>query len=61
MRILLLVLFSAAAIFAEDPQAITPATQVPDNLSIPAQLSKAVDTKKCKAGDVVEMRTLEPC
>jgi len=60
MRILLLVLFSAFAIFAEDPQATIPATEVPDNLSIPAQLSKTVDTKKCKAGDEVEMRTLEP-
>ncbi len=60
MRILLLVLVSAFAIFAEDPPATTPAGQAPDNLSIPAQLGKTVDTKKCKAGDVVELRTLEP-
>jgi hypothetical protein len=60
MRTLLLVLFSAIAIFAEDPQATTAASQVPDNLSIPAKLNKSIDTKKCKAGDVVELRTLEP-
>ena len=60
MRILLLVLFSAITVFAEDPPATTPVGEVPDNLSIPAQLSKTVDTKKCKPGDVVEMRTLQP-
>ncbi len=60
MRMLLLVLFSAIAVLAQDPQATTPADQVPDNLRIPAQLNKTIDTKKCKAGDVVEMRTLEP-
>ncbi len=60
MRVLLLVLFSAITVFAEDPQAVTTTTQVPGNLSIPAQLSKTIDTKKCKAGDAVEMRTLEP-
>ncbi len=60
MRVLLLVLFSAITVFAEDPQAVTTTAQVPDNLSIPAQLSKTVDTKKCKAGDAVEMKTLEP-
>ena len=60
MRILLLVLCSAIALFAEEPGATAPASQAPDNLSIPAQLNKTIDTKKCKAGDVVEMRTLEP-
>jgi hypothetical protein len=60
MRILLLVLFSAISVFAEDPQTIDASGQVPDNLSIPVQLSKTIDTKKCKAGDKVEMRTLEP-
>ena len=60
MRILFFVLLSAFAIFAENPQTPTPAGEAPDNLSIPAQLNKTVDTKKCKPGDVVEMRTLEP-
>jgi hypothetical protein len=60
VRILLIVLLSAAAIFAEDPQTNPSAGDVPNNLSIPAQLSQTVDTKKCKAGDAVEMRTLEP-
>lgn len=60
MRILLLILFSALAIFAEDPSATTAASQVPDNLSIPARLGKTIDTKKCKPGDAFEMRTLEP-
>ncbi len=60
MRTLLLVLFSAITIFAEDPQATTAASQAPDSLSIPAKLTKTIDTKKCKAGDVVELRTLEP-
>jgi hypothetical protein len=60
MRVLLLVLFSAITVFAEDPQAVTTTTQGADNLSIPAQLSETIDTKKCKAGDAVEMRTLEP-
>lgn len=54
------VLFSAVAVFAEDPQAIAPNSQVPENLSIPAQLSKTIDTSKCKPGDAVEMRSLEP-
>jgi hypothetical protein len=60
MRTLCLVLFSAITIFAEDPQATTAASPAPDNLSIPAKLNKTIDTKKCKAGDVVELRTLEP-
>jgi hypothetical protein len=60
MRILLLVLCSAIAVFAEEPTAAVSSSQVPDNLSIPVRLSKTVDTKKCKAGDAVEMRTLEP-
>ncbi len=60
MRVLLVVLFSAITVFAEDPQAVTTVAQVPDNLSIPARLAKTIDTKKCKAGDVVEMTTLEP-
>ena len=60
MRTLLLVLFAAITVFAEDPQVTTPASQVPDNLSIPAKLNKTIDTKKCKAGDVVELQTLEP-
>jgi hypothetical protein len=57
---LLLVLFSAIAVFAEDPQAVPPDSRAPDNLSIPAKLNKTIDTKKCKAGDAVEMQTLEP-
>jgi hypothetical protein len=60
MRVLLPVLFSAITLFAEGPQAADPAAPVPDNLSIPARLSKTIDTNKCKAGDVVEMRTVEP-
>jgi len=60
MRVLLLFLFSAITVFAGDPQAAAPAAQGPENLTIPAQLSKAIDTNKCKAGDAVEMRTLEP-
>jgi hypothetical protein len=60
MRVLLLFLVSAIAVFAEDPQAVTTTAQLPDNLSIPARLSKTIDTRKCKAGDAVEMRTLEP-
>ncbi len=60
MRMLLLVLFSAIAIFAEDPTAVPPDSHAPDNLSIPAKLNKTIDTKKCKAGDAVEMWTLEP-
>ncbi|MFZ0707710.1 MAG: hypothetical protein WAM71_19065 [Candidatus Korobacteraceae bacterium] len=60
MRILLLVLLSALTIVAQNPQATPPAGRLPNNLSIPAQLDATVDTKKCKAGDVIEMRTLEP-
>ncbi len=60
MRMLVSVLFSAVAVFAEDPQAIAPNSQVPENLSIPARLSKTIESSKCKAGDVVEMRSLEP-
>ena len=60
MRLLISILFTAVAVFAEDPQPFAPGVQVPDNLSIPAQLVKTINTKKCKAGDVVEMRTLEP-
>ncbi len=60
MRVLVSILFSAVALFAENPQAFAPNSQVPDNLSIPAKLSKTIDTNKCKAGDVVEMKTLEP-
>src|SRR5215475_4121893 len=60
MRVLVSILFSVVAVFAEDPQAFTPGAQVPDNLSIPAQLMRTVDTNKCKTGDTVEMRTLEP-
>jgi hypothetical protein len=60
MRLLLIVLVSAIGVFAVDPPATAPATQGPDNLSIPAQLSKTIDTKKCKAGDTVELKTLEP-
>ena len=59
MRVLLPVLLSAIAVLAEDPQVTTPAAQLSDNLSIPARLSKTIDTNKCKAGDAVEMRTLE--
>lgn len=58
MRVLLIVLFSAITVFAEDPQAVS--TNSPENLTIPARLFKTIDTNKCKAGDVVEMRTLEP-
>jgi len=60
MRILWLVLLSALTIVAQNPQATPSAGQLPNNLSIPAQLDATVDTKKCKAGDVIEMRTLEP-
>src|SRR6185312_1688124 len=60
MRVLVYILFFAVAVFAEDPQAIAPTAQVPDNFNIPAQLSKTLDTNKCKSGDPVEMRTLEP-
>jgi hypothetical protein len=60
MRVLLPVLFSAITVFAEGPQAPAPGTLVPDNLSIPARLSKTIDTNKCRAGDLVEMRTVEP-
>lgn len=60
MRVLLLVLFSAITIYAGDPQAVAPPAPTPENLSIPARLSKTIDTNKCKAGDVVEMKTLEP-
>ncbi len=62
MRALVLVLLSAFAVFAEDPQTASSAsaTPLPDNLSIPAQLSKTLDTNKCKVGDVIEMKTLEP-
>jgi hypothetical protein len=62
MRALVLVLLSAFAVLAEDPQTApsASATPLPDNLSIPAQLSKSLDTNKCKVGDVIEMKTLEP-
>ena len=60
MRVLLLVLFSAITIYAEDPQAVAPPAPIPENFNIPARLSKTIDTDKCKAGDVVEMKTLEP-
>jgi hypothetical protein len=60
MRVLVAVLFLAIAVFAEDPQAVAPDTPVLDNFSIPARLSKTIDTNKCKAGDAVEMQTLEP-
>jgi hypothetical protein len=60
MRILLLIFFSAVTILAQGPPVTAPGSQGPDNLSIPAQLNKTIDTNKCKPGDVVEMRTLEP-
>jgi hypothetical protein len=60
MRALVLVLFSALAVVAEDPKTASSATPLPDNLSIPVQLSKTIDTNKCKVGDVIEMKTLEP-
>ena len=59
MRVLLPVLISAIAVFAEDPQAVTPGAPAPENVSIPARLSKSVDTSKCKAGDSFQMKTLE--
>ncbi len=58
MRLLLIVLFSAITVFAEDPPAAI--AQLPQNLTIPARLLKTIDTNKCKAGDTVLMRTLEP-
>jgi hypothetical protein len=60
MRVLVSILFLAVAAFAQDPQALPPSAQAPDNLSIPAQLSRTIDTNKCKSGDLVELRTLEP-
>ncbi len=60
MRILLLVLVSVMAVGAEEASTTNPASPAPDNLSIPAKLNKTIDTKKCKAGDVIELRTLEP-
>jgi hypothetical protein len=60
MRVLISILFLSVAGFAEDPQPPVPPAQVSENFTIPARLAKTVDTKKCKAGDVVEMRTLEP-
>jgi len=63
MRVLVFILFSALAVFAQDApdqSALAPTAQVPENLSIPARLTKTVDTNKCKVGDPVEMRTLEP-
>jgi hypothetical protein len=60
MRVLVSILFLVVAGFAEDPQPSLPAAQVSENFTIPARLAKTVDTKKCKAGDLVEMRTLEP-
>ena len=60
MRVLVSILFSAAAVLAQAPAVPAPTAQVPENLSIPARLSKTLDTNKCKAGDLVEMRTLEP-
>ena len=60
MRVLVSILFSAAAVLAQAPAVLAPTAQVPENLSIPARLSKTLDTNKCKAGDLVEMRTLEP-
>jgi hypothetical protein len=59
MRALVFVLLSAVVAFGQQELSATP-VQAPDNFTIPAQLSKTVDTKKCKAGDVFEMRTLEP-
>lgn len=60
MRVLVSILLLAVAIFAQDPQASAPSAAAPNNLSIPVQLSKTIDTKKCKTGDTVEMKTLEP-
>lgn len=60
MRILLLVLVYAVTLFAEDPQAMTAPFQVRENVRIPARLRNTIDTRKCKAGDAVELRTLEP-
>jgi hypothetical protein len=60
MRVLLPVVFSAILVFAEDPRSLTSNAEIPDNFSIPARLSKTIDTKKCKAGDAVEMKTVEP-
>lgn len=60
MRVLVSVLFSAVAIFAQDSPPVSPAAPVPDNLTIPVQLSKTIDTNKCKAGDTVELKTMEP-
>jgi hypothetical protein len=58
MRVLLPVLFFAVTVLAEDPHVVPPATQVPDKLNIPARLSKTIDTRKCKPGDKVEMKSL---
>jgi hypothetical protein len=60
MRVLVSILFSVVALFAQDPQTFAPDSHVPDNLSIPARLWKTIDTNKCRSGDAVEMRTLEP-
>lgn len=60
MWLLLPVLFGAVFTFAEGPQAFAPAAPISDNLRIPARLSRTVDTKKCKAGDAVELKTVEP-
>lgn len=58
MRVLVSVLFSAIAVFSQDPSVVVP--QVPDKLEIPVQLSKTIDTHKCKVGDVIELKSLEP-
>jgi hypothetical protein len=61
MRVLLLLLLLSAVVgFTEErpPEPTTP--PAPARLSIPAQLSKTIDTNHCKPGDIVELRTLEP-
>lgn len=60
MRVLISILFLSVAGFAQDPQPSVAPAQGSESFTIPARLAKTVDTKKCKVGDVVEMRTLEP-
>ena len=54
------VLLSTVAAFAQESHSFAQTAQAPNNLNIPVQLSRTIDTDKCKVGDIVEMSTLEP-
>lgn len=60
MRRFCLFLLLASLTLAEEHPTAAPQLESPANLSIPVQLSRTVSTDKCKVGDSVEFKSLEP-